>query len=294
MRDLLHSEWKKIIRNYKLTTFLVGIYPIAAAALTSVLILPSLFSREFAGNAVAMSSGQWTTDALGVWSLVSSFPSSVMGRMLPLAFMAVVFADEYQRGTWKNLVPRTRRSALIMSKLAMLALVVSAALVSMSLILAVGNGLLHKVAGLPYGPSVTKESLASFCQDYARETLIGLVALLVLATFAALSALATRSVLGGLLAGFGFSVVDPISFLLLMLLGGLLERPSIIDLYRFTPSYNLDNARSWLVNQRALVGVGPGFTAEPSLAVSCALLAAWLVGLTALALWVFQRQDITS
>lgn len=41
-------------------------------------------------------------------------------------------------------------------------------------------------------------------------------------------------------------------------------------------------------------GAGPGLTAEPSLAVSCALLAAWLVGLTALALGVFHRQDIAS
>ena len=34
-------------------------------------------------------------------------------RVLPIVFCAGVFAGEFSWGTWKNIVPRSRRSGLI-------------------------------------------------------------------------------------------------------------------------------------------------------------------------------------
>jgi hypothetical protein len=292
MLNLFRAEWKKTIKNYKLTTFLVWIYPIGMAAFLTILLIVQLSTASSDQGAIAPSSGQWTADVLVTWNIVSSFPANIFGRMLPLAFMAVVFAGEYQWGTWKNLVPRSRRVALILTKLATLTVVVMIALVSTSVIVGVGQGLGHKIAGLAYGPPLTGKVLADFAGDYVREALLGMMSLLILAAFAASAALFTRSILGGLLFGFGFSILEPSEFWLV--LGIVFSKPEIVNLYRFMPTYNLNNVRSWLVTHRALAAVPSGFTAQPSLAFSCGMLALWLLGLTALAILVFQRQDITS
>jgi ABC-2 type transport system permease protein len=292
MFNLFRAEWKKVVKNYKLTTFLVWIYPVGMAAFLAILLIVQLSAKSSAQGTVAPSSGQWTADMLVTWNIVSSFPANVFGRMLPLAFMAVVFAGEYQWGTWKNLVPRNRRVALILTKLAALTAIVMTALVSTSVIVGLGQGLGHKMAGLAYGPTLTGEVLADFARDYTREALLGMISLLILAAFAGSAALLTRSILGGLLFGFGFSVLEPSE--LWLVLGILLSKPEIVNLYRFTPTYNLNNVRSWLVDHSALAAVPPGFTAQPTLASSVGLLALWLLGLTALAAFVFQKQDITS
>jgi ABC-2 type transport system permease protein len=292
MFNLFRAEWKKVVKNYKLTTFLVWIYPVGMAAFLAILLIVQLSTKSSAQGAVAPSSGQWTADMLVTWNIVSSFPVNVFGRMLPLAFMAVVFAGEYQWGTWKNLVPRNRRVALILTKLAALTVIVMTALVSTSVIVGLGQSLGHRMAGLAYGPALTGEVLADFARDYAREALLGMISLLILAAFAGSAALLTRSILGGLLFGFGFSILEPSE--LWLVLSILLSKPEIVNLYRFTPTYNLNNVRSWLVDHSALAAVPPGFTAQPTLAFSVGILALWLLGLTALAGFVFQKQDITS
>jgi hypothetical protein len=292
MVNLFRAEWKKVIKNHRLITFLVWIYPIGMAVFLAILLVVQLATADSNQGVVAPGSGRWTDDMLNTWNIVTSFPANIFGRMLPLAFMAVGFAGEFQWGTWKNLVPRNRRVALILTKLATLTTVVMVALVATSVIVGLGQGLSHKMAGLAYGPAITGEALAGFVGDYAREALLGTVSLLIVAAFAGSAALLTRSILGGLLFGFGFSILEPSEVWLVLSI--LFSKPGIVNLYRFTPTYNLNNVRSWLVDHCALAAVPPGFSAEHTLVSSCGLLALWLLGLTAVATFVFQRQDITS
>jgi hypothetical protein len=291
---LLQAEWQKVIKNYMLTGFLVWLYPVGLAAFFTIAVLAASFSKTAQLAMVATSSGQWTTDMLGIWALITSFPANIIPRLLPLAFMAVVFAGEYQWGMWKNLVPRSRRTSLILAKFVVLILVVMISLLLSSLVIGAGQGLSHTVAGVAYGPAVTQEVLTNFLGAYAREALLGMVSLVILAGYAALAALLTRSILGGLLAGFGFSVLEPMSFTLLILLGRLLNKPDIINLYQFTPTYNIDNMRSWLASNLPFTQVDPSFTAQPGLAFSSIVLGAWVIGLIILVVSVFKRQDIVS
>ena len=121
-----------------------------------------------------------------------------------------------------------------------------------------------------------------------------MTAILILAGFAAVAALSTRSILGALLIAFGFSVFEAVSLVMLLILGRVLDESALVNLYRFTPAYNIDNVRSWLVSNTALTDIQPGFSAEPTLAFSLIVLGTWLIGLVGLALLVFERQDITS
>ena len=102
MFNIFRAEWRKVFANFKLTSFLVWIIPIGYFAFQSVMILLSLFSETMTAGVEYFGSGDWTADSLSTWNMLIFFPANLFGRMLPLAYMAVVFAGEYQWGTWKN------------------------------------------------------------------------------------------------------------------------------------------------------------------------------------------------
>lgn len=292
--SLLYAEWQKIIKNSMLTGFLIWIYPVGLAAFYAMAALAGLISPTAQRAMLAGSSGQWTTDMLGIWAFVTSFPANILGRMLPLAFMAVVFAGEYQWSMWKNLIPRSRRAALILAKFVALTGVIMLSLFLSSVVIGVGQSVVYKMAELTYGPTATAEVLGNFVRDYGREALLGITSLIILAGYAAVAAILTRSILGGLLAGFGLSIVEPMSLALLLVFGKVFDQPDLINLYRFTPTYNLDNVHSWLVHHSAFTQVAGNFTAHPSLGFSGIVLSAWVIGLVLLTILVFERQDITA
>lgn len=294
MLSLLQAEWKKTTSNRMLSGFLVWIYPVGVGAFMLMMLLVSLISESSAQAMVATSSGQWTSDMSAIWLFISTFPGNIFGRLLPLAFMAVVFAGEYQWGTWKNLVPRSSRPALILAKYCTLTAFIMLALFITSLLSALGQGLGHAMIGEAYGPELNAASLIEFAPTYVQYALLALISLVILAGFAALSALLTRSILGGLLAGFGFSVVEPMSLMLLYLVGKLLARPEVINLYQYTPTYNLDNLRSWFAQQGAATAPLAGFTAQPGMGFSLVMLVIWMLGLVSLSLLIFHQQDISS
>jgi len=291
---LLRAEWQKVAKNFLLTSFLVWIYPVGFAAFFTIAVLMGLLSEATQNAMLTTSGGQWTTDVLGVWGLFTSFPNNILPRLLPLAFMAVVFAREYEWGMWKYLIPRSRRRPLILAKFVILIGVVTLSVLVSQIVVGAGQVLSHAAAGAAYGPALTSGMLAEFGRALARETLLGVTSLVILAGYAACAALVTRSILGGLLAGFGLSVLEPMSLVGLQLLGRILNLPGLVNLFQFTPTYNLENVRAWLAVGAAHTRVAASFTAEPSLLFSIVVLGVWVVGLIALAMAVFERQDIVS
>lgn len=293
--NLIRAEWKKATGNLLITGFLVWIIPIGLLTFYTIGPIVSLVADDSMSVGIAStSSGSWTTDMLGVWSLIITFPGNVAGRLLPLAFMAFLFAGEYQWGTLRFIVPRSRRSSLIVTKAAVTTFVVLLSYVLASLIVGLGQTVGHAVVDLSYGPPLTGNSLLNFAGVCLQHLLLGTFSLLILAGFAALASILTRSMLGGLLGGFGLAVLEPMSLMILVIVGRMINRMEIANLYQFAATYHLDNARSWFVNGQPLPPPLPGFTAEPALAVSLIALMLWVAGLLGLAIVLFNRQDITS
>lgn len=165
----------------------------------------------------------------------------------------------------------------------------------MALVWGGGYRLATWAVGLDFGPALTGPALGQFLRDYGLHMGLALAATLVAAGYAALAALLTRSVPGGLLAGLGLAIVETLSLMLLGVIAGVLDRPGVMNLYRFTPTYSLDNILSWVQHSRSYAPLYPaGFTAEPGPAFSVVVLLAWVAGLVGLTVWLFQRQDITS
>jgi hypothetical protein len=293
--SLIRAEWRKATGNLLLTGFLVWIVPIGLLAFYTIGWIVSLAADDPTGVGItSVSTGNWITDMTGVWSLVVTFPANVFGRLLPLAFMAVLFAGEYQWGTLRFVVPRSRRSSLILTKIGVTTFVVTLSYVLGSLIVGVGQSVAHSMVDLNYGPPLTVDNLFRFAGTYLAQLLLGVLSLLILAGFGAIASILTRSILGGVLAGFGLAVLEPMSQLLLVIAGSVLKRMEIVNLYRFAATYHLDNARSWFVNGQPLPPPIPGFTAEPTLMISLIALVLWVGALVGISIILFNRQDITS
>jgi ABC-type transport system involved in multi-copper enzyme maturation permease subunit len=296
MFNLYRAEWRKVFANFKLTSFLIWIIPIGYFAFHVVMILLSLLSETMRAGVEYFGSEDWTADSLVVWDILIFFPANLFGRMLPLAFMAVVFAGEYQWRTLKNIAPRAQRWKLLIAKMAALISLVMVSMLLTALIASVGPVTGHRIHDLPYGPALSAQVLGGFLLDTVRTAFIALISLLNIVGYAAIAAVLTRSILGGLLMSFGFAVLDATSLGFILFLRGLLAKPELINLYQFTPTYNLSNLHSWLFQGKAqqfiTAGTAP-LTAEPSFWISSLVLGFWIFGLIGLALWLFQRQEIT-
>ena len=246
MINLLLAEWIKINKNIKLTGSLVWVFPIATAAIygLGLLLFGSLLGDEVEPTL-------WVADFSAIWGFINSFPGNVFGRLLPLAFMATVFAGEYQWSTWKNIVPRRSRWALISSKQLVLVAVIVLAFFLTSVVTVFFQAIRHGLADVAYQPAFSAQAFGDFLQLYLREAGFGIISLFLMSAFAAIAAILTRSVLGSLLISLGLSVLELVSGLLLAFIGYFIHWPELANTYQFMPSYSIENIRSWLVNESA-------------------------------------------
>lgn len=294
MVNLFRAEWMKIAGNRWLTGCLIWVFPIGAVAFTVVVGVIMILS-ESARTSFGADTVTWTETLVGTWS----FLNNPLGRLLLIGFTAVMFAGEYQWQTWKNLIPRNRRVALILNKFLALSVFVVVAFALMSVLLAVGMGLLRAIAGASYGPEITGEVLRTTASDYARSAGLGFLSTLIAAGYAALAGMLTRSILGGVLVAYGLTIAENLSLVALLLIAYFLDFRDIIHVYRFTPGYNLLNLDSWFrIGEATPLEVA--FSGTDTLIVrdsaefSALVIAVWVVGLIGLTVYLFRRQDITS
>jgi hypothetical protein len=149
--------------------------------------------------------------------------------------------------------------------------------------------------GVPYGPALSEVDLALLGQEVGMQVFVTITGTIIVAAYAALIAMYSRSIIASLLLSVGLSIVEFASSLLLLIASQAVQRPNLVNVIVATPTYNLDNVRSWVVNGvGSTLGGFPGFTAVPPMWISVLILLAWLVGLVWLTAVVFRRQDITT
>ncbi len=293
--SLFRAEWQKIVGNARAVSFLIWIYPITALIIVLLINTVGILVSDFTRDQFLANPPLWTQRLVDIWAVFNHFPNNMFIRMPFLAFTAVLFAGEYQWGTWKNIVPRHRRSALILTKFMALGVLIIVALTLTSLVWWAGGWLQTRLVGIPYGPELNSGVLANFSRVYLLDTALTFLATLIVAAYAALFAMASRSILASLMLGIGIGIVEAASPLMLFGLGLIFDRPHLINLYVATPSYNLTNISSW-INEGIGSGIGvlPGFTTVLSLPQSILIIGFWVAGLVMITAVLFQRQDITS
>ncbi|HML20845.1 MAG TPA: hypothetical protein PKD09_04305 [Aggregatilinea sp.] len=294
MINLFRAEWAKINGNRWVSGCMIWIFPIGAVAIMLLLGVIMAFSSATRASFATDNSG-WNDMLVGTWSILNN----PLGRLLLLGFTAVIFAGEYQWSTWKNVVPRSRRVSLILTKFFTLGVFVVFAFVIMSILLAVGWGILTWIAGGHYGPRVTMDVVRDVAGDYGLAAGLAFISTLIAAGFAALAGMLTRSILGGVLVSFAVTLGEAASAIGLSIIAFFLDWAPVLKLYRFTPTYNLLNVNEWIVNHQAVVmdmsyGDTKHVVLSNSMEFSLLALGVWIVGLIALTAYWFQRQDVTS
>ncbi|MCD4685034.1 MAG: ABC transporter permease [Anaerolineae bacterium] len=298
MLNLFRAEWTKTAGNRWVTGFMLWIFPVGALAFVIVMALmvalvPSMRTDDGVKN-LGLDDVVWTEQAISVWD----FANSLIGRLIMLAFTSVVFAGEYQWGTWKNIVPRRQRASLMLVKFLTVALFVVFAFTLMSIFIGGGLVVIAEIAGGSHGPRVTGDVVAQFAQDYAQHAGLAFTLALIAASFAALSGMATRSILGGVIVSVIITYAEGLSVLPLALLGYLFDFPKLVYGYRITPSYNVANVKS-RITRGSCEAANISFFDDildfsDSLEFSAVMLAVWVIVLVGLTAYLFREQDITT
>lgn len=291
MAQLFRAEWMKINGNRFVAGMLVWIFPVGATTFLALALIPALTSDIFRMQ-VNANPPTWTMQTLLPWAVINS----LLTRMVLIGFAADVFAGEYQRSMWKNLLPRRSRTALILVKFFTMSLMVLLAFILACVISGLMSGLVVRAAGAPYELTQTGETLGDFARNFGLQAFVAYVSVLIAASFGALGGILTRSILGAVGIGALAVVGEQAVLAVLFMLGSLMNAPQLIGLYKFTPGYNLSNISAWANSNSAFTlppldqYAGGGFSLEMSLL----LILIWVVGLVGVTVWLFRQQDITT
>jgi hypothetical protein len=296
MLNLMRAEWKKTTGNRMAAGLLVWIFPIGAIAL-SILSFVVLFFSESYRTTMGMQTAYWQRSFETGWGIVNS----EVGRGIMLVFAAITLAGEYVWGTWKNIIPRSRRWKLLLAKFIMISLVMVFSYLIFTLVIGFTDTLLKVTSGASISPDINGETLRETATTYLVQAGTSFGAAWIAVGYAAIAAMLTRSVVGSIVISFlallAEQAVLVVCFMLIQLLG---FSEQILYVYYFTPSYNFTNINSWILSgipfnpfQFNTGGMALNFMPH-SLAGSIAIIAVYVVLIALFVILLFRRQDITS
>lgn len=296
MLNLMRAEWKKTTGNRLAAGLLVWIFPLGAVGI-AVLSFVVLFLSEDYRRSLGMQTAYWQNSFETGWGVVNS----EIGRGIMLVFAAITLAGEYVWGTWKNIIPRSRRWKLILAKFIMISLVIVFSYIVFTLVIGLTDTLLKVVSGAPLSPELTGETLSQAVTTYLVQAGTSFGAAWIAVGYAAIAAMLTRSVVGSIVLSFIALVAEQailvVCFLLVQVLG---LSDQILYVYYFTPSYNFTNINSWLLSdtpyhplQFSTVTGATTFIPH-SLTGSLIIIALYVILIAAITILLFRRQDITS
>jgi ABC-type transport system involved in multi-copper enzyme maturation permease subunit len=287
MFNLYRAEVRKILAQRWMAWLLIWIWPVGGIVVPLFVLVGTWLTPAGTDNGLRIVF-RWTDTAIGTWLL----PTNLFGRLLFISLAVSIFANEYQWGTWKTIIPRADRIRLVLAKYLAFTSLLILGFALMSVLLTFGLGIIQAARGLPYPPDLTWEVLQTFLRDYFVQLVLTAVNTLIGVAFGAILATITRSVLGGVLGGILF-IAGEIGFIAGMTtLGFLFKSPDIAGLARFTSSINIANISLLVRNNQPLPSLYEGAPTN-TLTASFVILGLWLVGLVTLNLWLFQRQDIS-
>jgi ABC-type transport system involved in multi-copper enzyme maturation permease subunit len=274
MLELLSAEALKL-RGHKAFWFLIWLYPLGFVALfiTAVML------------GTPRGAPEWFDNTASIWSM----PRQAVGRYLISAFVAVVFAGEYDWNTWKLIVPHRSRLALIASKYAVTCLFFLVAFALTAIIAILCAWAEDAMTG---DPILGGMSAGALLGAHAKGALAAAPSLLLTVAVTSLAAILTRSMLAAMIIGMVMTSFEQIIFTLGPRLSEII--PDLAwNMFHVLPGYHLANLTVWIY------GLGPlrvpfpsGVTVALQWQTSLAVVAAWIIAATLATVIAFRRQDI--
>jgi ABC-2 type transport system permease protein len=204
--------------------------------------------------------------------------------LIQLFFMigaSAIMASDYRWETWRQLTPRNTRTNLLLAKLATFGVGAAAGVLLLAL-----AGVLTGIAGALINghPIVLSGSPAGLAlKQLAGGFIISWLELMVLGAFAAVVTVLTRSGLGAMLSAVGLSIVQ--AFVISQLRMPDPGNPPL-QYIAGLPAFAAEVLRATLLS-------GPMDPKPAGAAFALVFLLAWIAGLSAIAVVLFRRQDLT-
>lgn len=267
--DAIRAEAFKLTRNRwtlfwafglaPVATLVIGVADASLARSMNAIIAPASPVRNFLG-------------ALAT-------PANMLVQLLLIAGASVMFAGEYRWQTWRAIVPRSRRSALIGAKFLVFAGFASASMIACA---AMGFVVANYEQVVLHVPATWPRQGSGLGAALGLGFVASLGQALVAGGLAALTAVATRSMLA--------SVIAP-----LVLLAGAQLAATRVDLTTAHAEWALlpNLAAQGLREAGAKAMLDPDAVGVQLAAPGAAALLVYVVALMGLTLLVFQRQDLT-
>lgn len=265
MKGLVAAELLKLARQR--SAFFWGFLALPAFLTLLAFALESIAPVAAAGSPLAVE-----VHPIRSAMRAMSVAGNPVAQLFYAAGAAAIFSVDYRHSTWRHLVPRRRRPALLAAKAAAFALL---AAMSLALLLA-GDLAASLVAPLARGFAMT-DSAPATPANLALAWLVSWLELLALGGTVALLAVATRSALGAILPAFLLALAAATLAALLNLQGDDLAKLPL-------PTLAADALRSWILG---------GTSAGAALAAAAAL-AAWSAATCGSAFLLFTRQDLAA
>jgi ABC-2 type transport system permease protein len=282
MLSALAAELMKF-RRHRATWSLVWIFPIGIFLFYAIGILNQLV-RGTPPDPAAPSSAEWIANAAGFWGA----PAQGLTRYLISAFVAVVFAGEYGWNTWKLIIPHRARTSLIAGKYAAVLLLLYAAFI-LAALLVTGMRWLEDVATGDPMPAI---GLGALAWAHVQGLAAGLPIVLLTIAYTSLAAVLTRSTTAAIIISIVVATLEQLFRTFGPMLSFYIPGPVEL-LYQVLPGYHIFNLSNWITEGTPLTAAFPGGgTVSYGWAASLAIAAAWIVGLAALTITAFRRQDI--
>ncbi len=283
---MLRAEWLKMTRQRWVTGGLLWIWPVGGVLLCIVLGI-GVIVFPTTRDQLRANPFRWTDVALGAWTI----PLNLFGRLLIIGYAARQFAGEYQWGTWKHAVPYVSRTRLLFAKYIVLSTLIVLAFGALSLVLIFGGLIVNRLAGAESLPVLTSEVFLTFLGNYVLQAGATLIGSFIGTAFAALAAMLTRSMMGGIIGGVLFVLIELGFMTSVTVMGIIFNAPQIADLIRLTSAYNVPNISSWVIYGQPIMPLVQGVRVNSALE-SLLVLIVWVIGLVGVSIIVFRRQDL--
>ena len=287
MLNLFRSEWKKATGNRCLVGCTIWIWPILSLVIIGIFLLVFLVNGDARAD-LETDPIKWTEIALLAWAI----PNNFIVRLFLMGFVASVFATEYHHNTWKTVLPGNNRLLVILMKFVAVASFIVLAFTIMMIVMMIGFGLMSVMLGVGYPPAISGDVMGEFLEELFLNMILTFVSTMILAGVAALAALVTRSLLFGVVASVGLTLLEGLGVPIFVVIAyELLNLEWLADIYLLTPTYNTGNIFTWInADESAQHMVPDGSTL--SLAVSILILTIYMLIVVGGSMFAFQRQDI--
>ena len=107
------------------------------------------------------------------------------------------------------------------------------ALLTTSFIAGLATFLLAGIGEQSITPELNPSTIADFLGNYLSAIALGFIVIMLIANYAAIASMLTRSVVGGAVAGIGIMIFEEFLLPLLNLISRILNAPELVQLYRF-------------------------------------------------------------